>query len=88
MKYKRSIAYYSKAMAIVKVFADKQTGRRMNGQTDGPKTVCLPSIDAGAQKGGLCTSAKGIGSGQLPDLSRYCLLLVYFFVISKYYSTL
>ena len=31
-------------MANIKVFADKQT----DGQTDGPKTVCRQSIDAGA----------------------------------------
>ena len=34
-------------MTNVKVFADKQTDRRMDGQTDGKKTICPGSIDAG-----------------------------------------
>ena len=46
VKYESSIAYHSKAMANVEVFADKQT--QMDRQTDGPKTICPRSIDAGA----------------------------------------
>ena len=47
MKYEGPSSYQSKDMANVKVFADKQTNKRTDGQTDGPKTICPRSIDAG-----------------------------------------
>ena len=37
----------SKDMANVKVFADKQTDKWTQGQTDEPKTICTRPIDAG-----------------------------------------
>ena len=54
VKYKGSNTYHLKAMANVKVFADKQTDRQTDGRTDrwtngrAKKTICLRSIDAGA----------------------------------------
>ena len=42
LKYEGPNSYQSKDMANVKVFAGKQT--------DGPKTICPGSIEAGAQK--------------------------------------
>ena len=48
VKYESSITYHSKAMADVKVFADKQMDKWKDGQMDGPKTICSRSIDAGA----------------------------------------
>ena len=40
VKYESSITYHSKAMANVKVFADKQAEKRAGGQTGQPKTTC------------------------------------------------
>ena len=40
MKDDNSITYHSKAMANVKVFADKQTDKQTDRQTDRPKTIC------------------------------------------------
>ena len=44
--YESSITDHSKAIAKVKVFTDKQTNKRTDRQTDGPKTICPRSIDA------------------------------------------
>ena len=48
MKYESSITYHSKAMAKVKVFADKQTNKQTNGQTDrgtnGQANTYMPPI--------------------------------------------
>ena len=46
MKYESIITYHLKVMANVKVFEDKQTDK-MDKPTDGPKTICPRSIDAG-----------------------------------------
>jgi hypothetical protein len=48
MKYESPITYHSKDMANVKVFADRQTDRQTEGQTDRPKTICPRSFDTGA----------------------------------------
>ena len=48
MKYECSKSYQSRDMANVKAFADKQTDKRRERQTEGPKTICPRSIDAGA----------------------------------------
>ena len=44
MKYESSITYHPKAVAKIKVFADKQRDR--------PKTICPQSINGGAYKRG------------------------------------
>ena len=48
MNYEGLNFYQSKAMANVKVLADKRTDARTNGRTDRPKTICPRSIDAGS----------------------------------------
>jgi hypothetical protein len=48
MKYESPITCHSKDMANVKVFADRETDRRMDEQTDRPKTICPRSFDMGA----------------------------------------
>ena len=48
VKYESFITSHSKAMANVKVFADKQTKRWPDRQTDKPKSICPQSIDVGA----------------------------------------
>ena len=50
VKYESSITYHSKAMANVKVVADKQTDNLTDGQTDKTKTISPQSIDAGHKK--------------------------------------
>jgi hypothetical protein len=44
MKYESPIAYHSKDMANIKVFADRETDK----QTDRPNTICHRSFDTGA----------------------------------------
>ena len=52
MKCEGPNSYQSKDTAYVKVFVNKQTNKwtnaRTNRQMDRPKTIRLPSIDAGA----------------------------------------
>ena len=42
--------YHSKAMANVKVFADKQTDKQTDRQMDGPKTICPHLLMQGHKK--------------------------------------
>ena len=48
MKYEGPDSYQSKDMANVKVFVNKQTDKRTDGQIDGSKTICPLSTDVGA----------------------------------------
>jgi hypothetical protein len=44
MKYESLITYHSKDMANVKVFADRQTDKQINRQTDGQAKNYMPTI--------------------------------------------
>ena len=50
MKCESSITYCSKAMANVKVSADKQSDRWTDGQTEGPKKYMPPIYQCGGIK--------------------------------------
>ena len=54
VKYAGPNSYQSKDMANVKVFVDKQNYKRTDRQTDGLKTICPRSIDAGKNKSTAC----------------------------------
>ena len=50
VKYESPLTYHSKVMANVKVFADKQSNRLTDKQTDRPKTICPRICDSGGIK--------------------------------------